>query len=449
VRFYVLGGLEVTGPDGRPAVLGSPKQRALLGMLLLERNQPVPVERIVAGLWGNRPPASARKNLQTYVWGLRRVLAEQVAEDAEYAEVGTPEPGRRGGSEHRLERSRAGYRLVVPDTAVDLYWFERFLADGQRLLATGHPDAAAQLRAALQLWRGEPLAGVPLSASLRAELHWLTERYLAAVEDRIEADLAAGEHRRLVPELRQLAVRHPLRERLHGQLMIALYRCGRAGDALAVYSATRLVLQAEMGLEPGPALRQLQRLILSGSPTLDLLGRGYGSAEGAGDQAEAHAGGGEYRGGPGDVPVHAGHRELDGDAGGGEADEPGGRRGPAAEPQRGGQRGEHERQEAGQPEQALFRQDQQVLVVRGQQLDALIAGAIGDVPAGGQAEPGVGVPVGGEVLDPDAGQRVRPPDCQRGRPELVAVPDGLVGVGARGGRGGQPAADDRVARAAE
>jgi len=248
VHYRLLGPLEVSDGD-RPLVLGEGRQRSVLTLLLLHRNEAVSSDRLIDALWGDRPPATAAKVLQNHIAQLRRAL-----EDRE--------------GQRLLTRGRS-YVLEVPDGDLDLDRFERLVDEGGGALASDRPaDAAALLREALALWRGRPLADVGYEAFAQAEIARLQERHSAALEQRIDADLALGRHAELVAELEGLVAEHPLRERLRAQLMVALYRCGRQADALDAYGEARRALLDELGVEPGPALRELQAAILRQAPEL-------------------------------------------------------------------------------------------------------------------------------------------------------------------------------------
>jgi len=255
VEFRILGPLEVLDAQGQRLALGGPKQRALLAVLLLHAGQVVAVERLVDELWGEDPPDSAAHVLQVYVANLRKALEPDRARRAAGDLLGT-RPG--------------GYLIEVGPDRLDLARFERLAAEGRAALAAGDPAQAARLlRQALGLWRGPALAGVVLHASGQGEVARLEERRLATLEDRIQAELATGRHHELAGELEALVAAHPLRERLHGQLMLALYRSGRQAEALAAYRRTRQVLAEELGIDPGRALQELERAILAQDPTLD------------------------------------------------------------------------------------------------------------------------------------------------------------------------------------
>jgi ABC-type transport system substrate-binding protein/DNA-binding SARP family transcriptional activator/streptogramin lyase len=232
VQFAILGPVEAR-MDGSALQLGGPKPRALLAMLLLDANEPVSRDRLIEGLWGDDPPPSADQTLDSYVSRLRRVLGPD-----------------------RVVRRPPGYLLVVEPGELDLERFERLVED-------------RSLHEALRLWRGPALADVLYEPFACEEAERLEERRLVALEDRIEVDLAGGEGAQLVPELEVLTQAHPFRERLTAQLMLALYRAGRQADALAAMRAARERLDDELGLAPGPRLRELEQQILDHDPRLD------------------------------------------------------------------------------------------------------------------------------------------------------------------------------------
>jgi predicted ATPase/DNA-binding SARP family transcriptional activator len=244
-QFTLLGPLSVSR-DGVPTAIGGQKPRALLAALLLEPNQVVSRDRLIDALWGEAPPDTARNTLQVYVSQLRKLLPDGA-----------------------LDTAPPGYRLVVDPETVDLFRFVRLCDEGRSKLADGNAAGAAEtLRAALSLWRGAPLAELAWEPFAHAEIARLEELRLAALEDRIDADLALGRHGQLVPELERLVIEEPLRERLRAQLMLALYRAGRQADALAVYQRARKAMVDELGIEPGESLRQLERAILAQDPSL-------------------------------------------------------------------------------------------------------------------------------------------------------------------------------------
>jgi len=248
MEFRILGPLEVIAGGGA-VPLGGIKPRILLTVLLLTANKPVSPERLAVALWGDDVAANAVKTVQVHVSRLRKAL----------------------GEEEILTRTPAGYRLRVREGELDADRFERLIEDGRRLLAAEQvARSAAVLREALSLWRGPPLEDVAYEPFAQGEIARLEEQRLAALEVRVEADLAAGRHDELVGELQRLVTSSPARERLAGQLMLALYRCGRQSEALEVYARTRAFLKDELGLEPGPALKALQRDILEQATVLDV-----------------------------------------------------------------------------------------------------------------------------------------------------------------------------------
>jgi DNA-binding SARP family transcriptional activator len=243
LEYRILGPLEVVRDD-RALELGAAKQQTLLAVLLLHPGEIVSPTRLMHELWGEVPTASATKAIQGYVSRLRRIL----------------------GADTIVTRAQ-GYALAPERLDADS--FERLAADAQARMA-GDPAAAAErYREALALWRGEPLQGIEFEGLARNEAERLGEQRLAVLERRVEADLALARDAELVAELQELVAAHPLRERLRGHLMLALYRSGRQADALALYRDTRAFLADELGLEPGEELRRLERLMLEQSPELD------------------------------------------------------------------------------------------------------------------------------------------------------------------------------------
>ena len=257
--FRILGPLEVH--DGsRALLLGGRQQRALLALLLLRANEVVPVEQIIDELWPEAPPPSATKSVHALVSRLRRLL--------ESAPV--TRNGDEGGDNGTLLTRAHGYLLRVAAGELDLHRFESLLNEGRAALAAGQADVAARrLREALAVWRGPPLAEFGSDSFAVAEIARLNELRLSAVEERIEADLANGRSADLVAELEVLVATHPLRERLRGQLMLALYRCGRQAEALEVYQDTRRLLVGELGIEPSQVLQRLEQAVLRQEVSLE------------------------------------------------------------------------------------------------------------------------------------------------------------------------------------
>jgi DNA-binding SARP family transcriptional activator/tetratricopeptide (TPR) repeat protein len=248
VKFRLLGPMEAHSPAG-PVALPGAKPRALLAALLLERGRAVLAERLISVVWGESPPNTARAVLQTYVATLRRTL-----EDAGLPPI--------------ITSDRQGYRAEIPDDALDVRVFERHVELGRQSAQRGnHAEARESMRAGLALWRGPALGGLGESF-LRAEAARLDELRLTVTEERVDADLAVGQGPQLLAELTELVTLHPTRERLRGGLMIALYRAGRQTDALDVYERGRQALSDELGIDPGPELRQVHESILRCDATL-------------------------------------------------------------------------------------------------------------------------------------------------------------------------------------
>jgi len=247
MRFGILGPLEVAENGGRTLGLGGHKQRSVLAILLLHANEAVSQDRLVEELWSGHSPASAAASLQAYVSRLRRAL----------------------GEEGRIATTAGGYLLRVAPGELDRERFERLAGEGSKAVATGDWElASGKLREALGLWRGLPLSDFQYDSFAQAEIARLSELHIEVVEQRIEAQLAQGREAGLIGELEGLVREHPLRERLCGQLMLALYRAGRQADALAAYRELSGVLREELGLQPSESLRELEREILSQDPSL-------------------------------------------------------------------------------------------------------------------------------------------------------------------------------------
>jgi DNA-binding SARP family transcriptional activator len=247
VEFRILGPVEVI-EEGHPLPLGGSRRRALLALLLTRANEVVSSDRLINELWPEQPPRTAANALQYHVSQLRKTL----------------------GSNEAIVTREPGYLIRVTPDELDLRRFERLVEEARR----SPPELAARrLREALALWRGPPLADLAYEPFAQAEIRRLEELRLAAVELRIDADLALGRHTELIGELQALVREHPLRERLRAQLMLALYRSGRQAEALDVYRETREELVDELGIEPGPALHTLEKAILRQDPELDVPDR--------------------------------------------------------------------------------------------------------------------------------------------------------------------------------
>jgi WD40 repeat protein/DNA-binding SARP family transcriptional activator len=245
--FRLLGPLEVVGDSGRGVSIGKGRQRALLALLILRANELVATDRLVEELWGESPPPTAQRMLHNQVSALRSAL------------------GRNG----RLETLGSAYRLNVDPGERDVDRFEELLASGRARMETDPEGAAERFRQALELWRGPPLADLFYEPFAQTEIARLEERRWAAFEARVETELALGRHADLVSELEAAAAEQPLREHLHRQLMLALYRCGRQAEALEAYRTARRTLVEEIGVEPSTELRALQDAILAQDPVLD------------------------------------------------------------------------------------------------------------------------------------------------------------------------------------
>ena len=253
-EFSILGPLEVAR-SGSIVPIGGPRQRAVLAVLLLEANRVVSMDRLAEDIWGGDPPKGWATTVQTYVFHLRRALEPDRV------------PG--AGGDVLVTKGR-GYLLRVDREHLDAARFQDGLTAGRAALEAGrYAQAAGTLREALARWRGPVLADLADYAFTRPEAARLEELRLAALEARIDADLALGRHDTLTPELEQLAADHPLRERLHGQLMLALYRCGRQAEALAAYQRARDLLAGELGIDPGEPLRRLHASVLAQDSALD------------------------------------------------------------------------------------------------------------------------------------------------------------------------------------
>jgi DNA-binding SARP family transcriptional activator len=248
MEYRILGPLEAFDGE-RTLSLGGSRQRSVLALLLLRPNEALTRDVLIDGLWGESPPATAAKVLQNCISALRKELPE-------------------GGQ--ALRTVGGAYALTVAPGELDRDRFEQALRKGRAALAAGESEeAAAELRSALALWRGGPLCDFTYERFAQDEIVRLEELHIEAVEDRIDADLACGRAEELVAELEALVGRHPLRERLRRQLMLALYRTGRQAEALAAYRAARQTLLGELGIEPTRALQDLEKAILAQDPELD------------------------------------------------------------------------------------------------------------------------------------------------------------------------------------
>jgi DNA-binding SARP family transcriptional activator len=278
VKFEVLGPLRVTAQNGRTLHLNGFGRRATLGFLLLHANQVVSSSALVEALWADTPPSTARKMLQNNVSALRALLHQDGAANPPAL----------------LLTHAPGYLLNIDQNDIDLFRFEQLAETGRASLSRGDRRQGAEaLRLALSLWRGQPLSDLVESGVTWAAVRALDDRRYSVWEDCIEAELALGRHQELIGELEVLTTTTPHRERLHGQLMLALYRCGRQVDALAVYHRVRKSVLRASGLEPGSALRHLEMAILQQDPAImtegvrELAVRPWHAPGSAGDPATA------------------------------------------------------------------------------------------------------------------------------------------------------------------
>jgi ABC-type transport system substrate-binding protein/DNA-binding SARP family transcriptional activator len=245
LEFRILGRLEVH-ERGEPLPLGGTRQRALLALLVLRRRETVSLDRIIDELWGESCPPTAAKTVQVYVSRLRKLLGDGV-----------------------IETRGHGYRLMVDAEQTDIDRFQRLGAQARAALEAGDvATAAAAAESALAVWRGQPLEEVSAAPFAPAAMAELEEARLSVLEHRIEAQLQLGQGAGLTDELQRLVAEHPLRERLTAGLMLALYRSGRQAEALAAHRRTRAALDEQLGLAPGPELRELERRILVHDPSL-------------------------------------------------------------------------------------------------------------------------------------------------------------------------------------
>jgi DNA-binding SARP family transcriptional activator len=234
-EFRILGPLEVTDEAG-PLLLGGQKQRAVLALLLLEPGKVVSTDRLIDALWGEEPPRTAATSLQNFISQLRKVLGPEL-----------------------LETKSPGYRLRVRPGEIDL---DRFRLLVEQARTESHPERARKLREALALWRGPALADFAFESFAQPHIAHLEEIRLATLEERVQADLDAGSHGDLIGELEELVEQHPVRERLRGHYMLALYRSGRQAEALQTYQEGRRILVDQLGIEPSRDLQQLHGAIL-------------------------------------------------------------------------------------------------------------------------------------------------------------------------------------------
>jgi DNA-binding SARP family transcriptional activator len=252
IDFRILGPLEAV-QEGEAVTLGGQKQRALLAALLVRAGEVVSTDRLIDDLWGEEPPRTAATSLQNFVSQLRKVLGSDV-----------------------LVTRPPGYVLDVAREAVDAGQFERLLVDAR---GSEPAERVERLRAALALWRGEPLAEFAYAPFAENEIRRLEELRLSAVEELVDAELELGRHADVIGELEPLVSANPLRERLRGQLMLALYRTGRQAEALQSYQDARVALVEGLGIDPGPALQRLHGAILRQDDALSITGQSRGGVD--------------------------------------------------------------------------------------------------------------------------------------------------------------------------
>ena len=252
--FQILGPIAVLD-EGRVVALGGSRQRALLALMLLHANETLSTDRLIDELWGEDASGGARRTVHVQISRLRKAI--------------TPAGGVSAEAEGAVVTRERGYELVLDLERLDAHRFERLLAEGSRNLEAGDVERAAdEFQRALALWRGAALSDVAYERFARPEIERLDELRAAALEQQIEADLALGRHGDVVGRLPALIREHPYRERLRGQLMLALYRCDRQADALQAYQDTRRDLVQGLGIEPGKRLRELEGAILAQDPEL-------------------------------------------------------------------------------------------------------------------------------------------------------------------------------------
>ena len=248
MEVRVLGPVELVGADGPVRLAAMP--RRLLAALVADPGKTRTVDVLIEALWGERPPRDAGKVLQLYVSRLRKALPQGA----------------------RMRTDSSGYALELDEEVLDARRFERLLFEARTVSDEGNITLAASLLGrALSLWRGQAFGELAYEDFARAEAERLEELRLLALEEQSEAELRLGRHADVVGQLRELAVTHPLRERMQAQLMVALYRCGRQTEALDVYRSVRVHLGDELGLEPSEELRELQRRMLRHDPTLTIV----------------------------------------------------------------------------------------------------------------------------------------------------------------------------------
>ncbi|MEV5280077.1 AfsR/SARP family transcriptional regulator [Streptomyces sp. NPDC051994] len=250
LQFKVLGPLEIKYNGKVLSAPRGPKVRQLLSLLILQPGSVVSHGPLVDELWGKEPPKTALSTVRTHIYHLRQILKQEIG--------GTIPPD-------LIDTSATGYVLRAVPEQVDAEVFQRLARQGEAQLNSGDlREGSRLLSLALDTWSGDALTDVICGPVLNQHVQHLEELYMRVLQQRIGADMQLGQHGHVAAELRSLVSRHPLNEWLHGQLITALYRCGRRGDALHAYQELRAILQEELGLDPSPALQHMQRAILSG-----------------------------------------------------------------------------------------------------------------------------------------------------------------------------------------
>jgi DNA-binding SARP family transcriptional activator len=248
VRFSVLGPLEVSH-DGQTCTPSAPKVRQVLALLLLRANQIVSLDSLIEELWGNNPPQSAVTTTQTYIYQLRKTITRYAGPRV---------------AEEMIVTTPPGYLVRISDEQLDYRMFDRMMAQARALYEDGQIQLAAErLRAALEMWTDYALNDVIHGSLLQSYVTHLDERYITALELRVQSEMQLGHHRDLIPELGVLVRRYPFNEWFHAQLMIALHRAGRRGDALSAYQNARRILSEELGLEPSASLKRIHQGVLT------------------------------------------------------------------------------------------------------------------------------------------------------------------------------------------
>ncbi len=251
-RYAVLGPLRVF-VEGREIEISARKMEILLAVLLIRANQVVSLSQVMAELWGENPPRRATASVHVYVSNLRKLLSPA------------------DGSDSPIHTRSPGYMLTSGDDELDLHTFQRAVKQGRaHVRERRHEQAAACLRAGLELWRGPAFHEYRDGPIVSGFAGWLEESRLECIELLIDTEFAMGRHRELVGQLLAWTAEYPLREFFHHRLMLALYRCGRKAEALGVYQSVRSTLDRELGLEPGRQLRQLHCSILTADDDLEI-----------------------------------------------------------------------------------------------------------------------------------------------------------------------------------